>query len=155
MTFGSYLKILIDVVRIFTVLMTWRNQNEQLRLSEYYAVVLAVLLGAHLLVMSMNLVTVFISLELISIGSYILTGFSFSRAGAEGSHKYFLFGSTASPVMLYGFTFLYGLTGTLDFSSPDFVKPWRTINPFVYCWQHGVGRFLLQDGGCSFASMVS
>ncbi len=114
--FSTYLKILIDVAGIFTVLMTWRNQKQQ-HLSEYYALVITVVLGAHLLVMSINFVTVFISLELISISSYVLTGFSFSRAGAEGSQKYFLFGSVASAVMLYGFTFLYGLTGTLDFSS--------------------------------------
>jgi len=119
-SFSSYLKILIDAAGIFTVMMTWRNPKQQ-HLSEYYALVITVVLGAHLLVMSNNFVTVFISLELISISSYVLTGFSFSRAGAEGSQKYFLFGSVASAVMLYGFTFLYGLTGTLDFSSPAFV----------------------------------
>ncbi|HET6541821.1 MAG TPA: NADH-quinone oxidoreductase subunit N [Chryseolinea sp.] len=120
-SFSAYLKILIDVGGIFTVLMTWRNQKQE-QLSEYYALLITVVLGAHLLVMSTNFVTVFIALELISISSYVLTGFSFSRAGAEGSQKYFLFGSVASAVMLYGFTFLYGLTGTLDFSSPDFVN---------------------------------
>ena len=69
--------------------------------------------------MSINLVSVFISLEMISISSYALTSFSFSKAGAEGSLKYFLFGSVASAVMLYGFTFFYGLTGTLNFPSPN------------------------------------
>jgi hypothetical protein len=68
------LELLFDLACVFTVLMTWRRQNEQLRLSEYYAVILAVLLGAHLLAMSLNLLMVFISLELISIGSYILAG---------------------------------------------------------------------------------
>ena len=129
--FSAYLKILIDVGGIFTVLMTWRNQKQQ-QLSEYYALVVTVVLGAHLLVMSNNFVTVFIALELISISSYVLTGFSFSRAGAEGSQKYFLFGSVASAVMLYGFTFLYGLTGTLDFSSPDFVNALLNKNSTLF-----------------------
>ncbi|HYI76459.1 MAG TPA: NADH-quinone oxidoreductase subunit N [Chryseolinea sp.] len=119
--FSAYLKILIDCAGIFTVLMTWRNSKQE-QLSEYYTLVITVSLGAHLLVMSVNFVSVFIALELISISSYVLTGFSFSKAGAEGSQKYFLFGSVASAVMLYGFTFLYGLTGTLDFSSVDFVN---------------------------------
>jgi NADH-quinone oxidoreductase subunit N len=118
--FSWYLKILIDVAGIFTVIMTWRNQKQS-HLSEYHALILAVVLGAHLLVMSMNFVMIFISLELISICSYILTGFSFSRAGAEGSQKYFLFGSIASAVMLYGVTFLYGLTGTFEFASTTFI----------------------------------
>ena len=130
-SFSAYLKILIDVAGIFTVLMTWRNQKQE-QLSEYYALVITVVLGAHLLVMSTNFVTVFIALELISISSYVLTGFSFSRAGAEGSQKYFLFGSVASAVMLYGFTFLYGLTGTLDFSSPDFVNALMNKNSTLF-----------------------
>ncbi|WP_276373016.1 NADH-quinone oxidoreductase subunit N [Chryseolinea sp. H1M3-3] len=119
--FSAYLKILIDVGGLLTVLMTWRYQKQQ-HLSEYYALIVTVVLGAHLLVMSMNFVTVFIALELISISSYILTGFSFSKSGAEGSQKYFLFGSVASAVMLYGFTFLYGMTGSFEFASPVFVN---------------------------------
>ncbi len=115
--FSSYLKILIDFGTLFTILMTWRKQKEQRYLSEYYVMILAVVLGAHLLLMSMNLIMVFISLELISISSYVLAGFSFSRKGSEGSLKYFLFGSVASAVMLYGFSLFYGLTGSLDFSS--------------------------------------
>jgi NADH-quinone oxidoreductase subunit N len=142
--FGSYLKILFDVSCVFTVLMTWRRQNEQLRLCEYYAVVLAVLLGAHLLAMSMNLIMVFISLELVSIGSYILAGVSFSKKGSEGSFKYFLFGSTASAIMLYGFSFLYGFTGTLDFSSSSFADQMlgnQSILLFIACIMAMAGFF--------------
>jgi NADH-quinone oxidoreductase subunit N len=72
--------------------------------------------------MSVNLLMVFISLELISIGSYVLTGFLFDKKGTEGSLKYFLFGSSASAIMLYGFSVLYGFTGTLDFSSKEFFE---------------------------------
>ncbi|HOX84070.1 MAG TPA: NADH-quinone oxidoreductase subunit N [Chryseolinea sp.] len=115
--FSTYLKLLMDAGTILTVLMTCRRQKEQQHLPEYYVMILAVLLGSHLLVMSKNLIMVFLSLELISISSYVLTGFSFSRKGSEGGLKYFLFGSIASAVMLYGFSLLYGLTGSLDFSS--------------------------------------
>ncbi len=119
-SFSAYLKILIDLAGIFTVIMTWRNKNLE-HASEYYALLITAILGAHLLVMSINFVTVFISLELISISSYILTGFSFSKLASEGSQKYFIFGSVASAVMLYGFTFLFGLSGTLNFTSAAFV----------------------------------
>lgn len=119
--FSAYLRLLIDLSGILTVLMSWRNRSIR-NIPEYYALILTVALGAHLLVMSSNLVMVFISLELISISSYILTAFAFSPAGAEGSQKYFLFGSVASAVMLYGFTFLYGLSGTFDFTSGDFAS---------------------------------
>lgn len=127
--FSACLRVLIDAAAILTVFMSWqeftapRAVNDSARkqyLAEYYALLIAVVLGAHLLVMSVNLLMVFLSLELISIGSYILTGFSFDKKGTEGSLKYFLFGSSASAVMLYGFSILYGFTGTLDFSTGAF-----------------------------------
>jgi NADH-quinone oxidoreductase subunit N len=130
-SFSAYLKLLIDVAGMFTVLMTWRNQKQRY-LPEYYALILTVGIGAHLLVMSINLVMVFISLELISISSYVLTSFSFSAAGAEGGQKYFLFGSVASAVMLYGFTFLYGLSGTFAFASQAFVDALINTNSLLY-----------------------
>lgn len=126
--FSSFFKILFGVAAIVTTVMSMRNLElkENKFNSEYYALIIAATLGAHLLVMSMNFIMVFISLELLSISSYILAGYSFNKKGAEGSLKYFLFGSVASAIMLYGFSILYGLTGTLDFSSEDFAT--RLLN---------------------------
>ena len=88
--------------------------------SEYYALILAAILGAHLLTLTTNFIVIFLALELLSISSYVLTGYSQTKKGAEGSLKYFLFGSVASAIMLYGFSILYGLAGTLDFSTQGF-----------------------------------
>ena len=118
--FSLYLKILFEFAGLLTVLMSWKKQKDHA--SEYYALMMTVLLGSHLLVMSMNMLMAFISIELISISSYVLAGFAFTKRGAEGSLKYFLFGSVASAVMVYGFSILYGMTGTLDFSSSEFVQ---------------------------------
>lgn len=117
--FGEFLMLLVDVSVILTCLMSLRNGDGK-KLSEYYALLLAIALGSHLLLMSTNFLLIFLSLELISISSYVLAGYSFSKRGSEGSLKYFLFGSVASAIMLYGFTILYGLTGTLEFNSPQF-----------------------------------
>jgi NADH-quinone oxidoreductase subunit N len=117
--FGEFLMILVDVSVILTCLMSIR-QKEAKSISEYYALILSIALGGHLLLMSTNLVMVFLSLEIISISSYILAGYSFDKAGSEGSLKYFLFGSISSAIMLYGFSLLYGFAGTLDFESTQF-----------------------------------
>jgi len=119
--FSSYLKILIDTAAVLTVFMSWRNQLDKKYLPEYYALIFAVVLGAHLLVMSINFIMVFISLELISIPSYVLAGFLFSKKGAEASLKYFLYGSVMSAIMLYGLSILYGMAGTLAFTSQEFL----------------------------------
>jgi NADH-quinone oxidoreductase subunit N len=118
--FAAYLKLLFHGAGLLSVLMTWRSQEDQKHISEYYALMTAVILGAQLLVMSVNFVMIFLSLELISICSYVLAGFSFSKQGTEGSLKYFLFGAVASAIMLYGLSIFYGLTGTLDYSSKEF-----------------------------------
>ena len=117
--FGDFLMVLVDISVVLTCLMSL-SDSEKIHRSEYYALLLAIALGAHLLLMSTNLVMVFLSLELISISSYVLAGYSFDKAGSEGSLKYFLFGSIASAVMLYGFSLIYGFTGTLDFTSARF-----------------------------------
>lgn len=122
--FAVYLKLLMDLSGILTCLMSARKTKEFA--PEYFTLLIAGVLGGHLLVMSTNFLMIFLSLELISISSYVLAGYSFTKAGSEGSLKYFLFGSVASAVMLYGFTILYGFTGTIDFSSSAFVEQLMT-----------------------------
>jgi len=120
--FSSFFKILFGIAGVFTVFMSMRNNElkENKFTSEYYALLTSAVLGAHMLVMSLNFIMVFLSLELLSISSYVLAGYSLTKKGAEGSLKYFLFGSVASAVMLYGFSVLFGLSGSLDFSSQGF-----------------------------------
>ena len=123
--FGDFLMLLVDFSIVLTCMMSLTTPKQQYH-SEYYVLVLAIALGSHLLLMSTNLVMVFLSLELISISSYILAGFSFDKSGGEGSLKYFLFGSIASAIMLYGFSLLYGFTGTLDFTAQVFFDRLQT-----------------------------
>src|SRR5258706_10397706 len=117
--YSSYFKLLADAGGLITMIMTDRNRLQIP--AEYFILVMAVVVGAHLLVMSMNFIMVIISMELLSLSSYALAGWSFTKTGAEGSLKYFLFGSVATASMLYGMSLLYGLAGTLDFSSEKFV----------------------------------
>jgi len=121
-SFGAYIRVLLDVATLFTIWMSWANSRLTTRLSEYFVVLTGTLLGAHFLSMSVNFIAIFISLELVSLGSYVLTGYLFDRRAAEGSFKYFVFGSVASAVMLYGFTVLYGLSGSLSFNNAQFTS---------------------------------
>lgn len=116
--FSACFRLLADCGGLITILIT--RQNQVKKPAEYFLLILSIVLGAHLLVMSMNFIMVVLSLELISLSSYALAGWSFSRNGAEGSLKYFLFGSVATAVMIYGMSLIFGLSGTLDFSSQKF-----------------------------------
>ncbi|RYF77147.1 MAG: NADH-quinone oxidoreductase subunit N, partial [Cytophagaceae bacterium] len=104
----------------------WQGGNEQEAIAkrqlptEWYAVLMALVLGLFLLSMAVNLLSIYLSLELVSISSYLLTGLVGDRKASEGGLKYLLFGAVSSAVMLYGMSLLYGLTGTLDITSTVF-----------------------------------
>lgn len=115
--FSSFFKILIFSGGILTIFMRLDHKEN---LAEYYTLLHAIILGSCLLVMSTHFIMVVLSLELISLSSYLLAGFGFDKKGAEGSLKYFLFGTIATACMIYGMSIVYGLAGTLDFSSREF-----------------------------------
>lgn len=74
-------------------------------------------LGTGLILMgsASNLLMIFISIEFVSITSYVFAGFQkYDQRSNEASLKYLLFGSVASGVMLYGMSLLLGLTGTME-----------------------------------------
>ncbi len=87
---------------------------------EYNAVLLGLVLGAMLLSMSVHLLMIYLSIEMLSISAYVLTHFNFDQRSSEASIKYALYGGVASALMLYGMSLLYGLTGTLDITSAVF-----------------------------------
>jgi NADH-quinone oxidoreductase subunit N len=82
---------------------------------EFYALLLAATLAMTVAVGANNLVLIYLGLEFLSITSYVLAGFlRADRRSNEAAMKYFLYGSTASAIMLYGFSLLYGIAGTTD-----------------------------------------
>ena len=81
--------------------------------AEYFVLLLLATAGMTLLAASADLLMVFISLELLSLALYLLTGFSVRRvASSEASMKYFLLGAFSSAFFLYGVAFAYGAAGT-------------------------------------------
>lgn len=86
---------------------------------EWYSLLAVLVLAANLLVLSASWLTLYLSLELLSLTSYILVAFRFDRRAAEGSLKYLLMGGLSSAVMLYGISWVYGLAGHLSFSGLD------------------------------------
>ncbi len=84
---------------------------------EFNAILIATVAGLNLLTMSTHLLTIYLCLELISISSYLLVAVSPYKKAAEGGLKYLLFGAASSAVMLYGISFIYGLTSTLDITN--------------------------------------
>ncbi len=82
---------------------------------EFYSLLLFATLGAMMVAAAGDALMIFIGLETMSIGAYALTAFRrTSPRSAEGALKYFLLGSFAAALLLYGFALLYGATGHTD-----------------------------------------
>lgn len=82
---------------------------------EFYLLLLAATLGMSLMASSANLIMLYVAIETTSIPLYILAGFLVhDRKSTESGFKYFLFGAMTSTIMLYGFSLLYGFSGTTD-----------------------------------------
>ena len=83
--------------------------------AEYYFLLLVILLGMFLMASSINLLMVYLAIELVSIPSYILAGMSKNnKSSNEASLKYVIFGSFASGLMLFGLSWLYGISGSTN-----------------------------------------
>jgi NADH-quinone oxidoreductase subunit N len=103
------------ILTSFFVLLAAPGSKELSRkhLGEFYALLLGVTLAMLLLSSSVDLLMLYLSLEMVSVGSYIMVGYvKNDRQSNEASLKYLLFGAVATGSMLYGMTILYGLTGT-------------------------------------------
>ena len=83
--------------------------------AEFYTLSLFALLGVMLLISANSLVTIYLGLELTSLSTYALVAFDReSKRGSEAAMKYFVLGSMASGMLLYGMSMIYGATGSLD-----------------------------------------
>jgi NADH-quinone oxidoreductase subunit N len=92
-------------------------RNKSFNRGEYYALLIFATLAITLVAMSTDLITIYLSLEFLSLCSYVLAAYLKSdRKSSEAGIKYFLFGAVASAVMLYGMSMLYGITGTTSLS---------------------------------------
>lgn len=90
-------------------------RNRRFHRGEYYALLIFATLAISSLAASTDLIMIYLSLEFLSITSYVLAGYlKDDPKSNEAAVKYFLFGSIAAAIMIYGMSVLYGMTGTTN-----------------------------------------
>lgn len=115
---GHFLKI-ASYIAVAITLIYGREYAEKREImsggGEFYTLTLFALLGQMVLISAGNLLTVFLGLELMSFALYALIALRRENIKAtESAMKYFILGSLASGILLYGLSMIYGATGTLD-----------------------------------------
>ena len=117
-SFAFFFKLIILVSAVLIVVFSLSSaelNSPGRRLGEYYALLIALTLGMMLMAGASNLLMMYLALELSSITSYILTGYTReAQDSSESSLKYVIYGALSSGLMLYGISIIYGMTGSLD-----------------------------------------
>lgn len=115
-SFAMFFKIIISIATAATILFSIRSDElDPGTKGEYYALLLAVTLGMFLMTSSTHLLMIYLSIEMVSLASYILAGFlTHSPRSSEAAFKYITYGAVASGTMLFGISLLFGMTGTGD-----------------------------------------
>jgi NADH-quinone oxidoreductase subunit N len=113
-----FLSFVLLSAALFTVMLSASYVDRlegRMPIGEFYVVLAFSTLGALLVSSAGNLVMVFVGIELASLATYVLTSFAKQRSTSlEGGLKYFLLGIFASAILIYGMTWIYGITGSTD-----------------------------------------
>jgi NADH-quinone oxidoreductase subunit N len=112
--YAIFFNVLICGIGLLTILISSGTaERDDLPTGEYYALLLFSLVGMMLMGSTRDLLLIFIALEIMSIGVYVLTGIKrASEPGAEAAFKYFVLGAFSSAFFLYGIALVYAVTGT-------------------------------------------
>ena len=117
--FAVFFKILLGLSLIAGILMSLTSREIAGRPNEgeYYTLLTASGLGMLLMASAGNLLMAYLALEFVSLTSYVLTGFlRHNRRSGEAALKYLIYGGVASGAMIYGMSWIFGLSGSMDYA---------------------------------------
>ncbi|MBI2822426.1 MAG: NADH-quinone oxidoreductase subunit N [Acidobacteria bacterium] len=115
-SFSLFFQLIVLIAAALTILMSYRYLDvEGQQHGEYYALILFATSGMTFMVAALDLVTIFVGLELMSVSVYVLVGLLRSDPRSnEAALKYFLLGAFSTGVLLYGMSLLYGISGSTN-----------------------------------------
>jgi NADH-quinone oxidoreductase subunit N len=117
--YALFFKVLFAANLALVALLSVRHLDaERVRPAEYYSLLLLASTGMMLIASAAEFLVLYLGLELMSLCAYVLVGITRDKpASNEAGMKYFLLGSFASVLLLYGISLIYGVTGATDFAT--------------------------------------
>ena len=115
--FSTFFKLLIILATIFvSVVSLYSNELRDYRKGEYFYLLGIITFGLFMMVSSIDLIMVYVSIEIVSIMSFVLAGYLKKNTRSnEAALKYVVYGAFSSGIMLFGLSYIYGLTGSTNF----------------------------------------
>ncbi|OGU58671.1 MAG: hypothetical protein A2X64_09220 [Ignavibacteria bacterium GWF2_33_9] len=114
-TFFKFLTLLTTLLIVIMSMSYKELYKDNRKVGEYYSMLMGMTFGMFVLASAVNLITIYLAIEILSLSSYVLAGYTKEiRKSSEASLKYVIYGSLSSGFMVYGMSLLYGATMTLD-----------------------------------------
>ena len=115
--FSSFMKIVIIISTLLVIAASWANKElENYRKGEYFTIMGIMVLGLFLMTSSVDIIMLYVSIEVVSIMSFILAAYlKLDTRSNEAGLKYVIYGAFSSGVMLFGLSIVYGLTGSTSY----------------------------------------
>jgi NADH-quinone oxidoreductase subunit N len=117
--YATFFKLLFAANLALVALLSVRHfDREGVRPGEYHALLVLATTGMMLTASALDFLMLYLALELMSLAAYVLVGITRDKGVSnEAAMKYFLLGSFASALLLYGISLVYGVTGATDFAA--------------------------------------
>jgi len=133
--FGAFFKVIILLGSLIVIVFSMFSKEIQSivdRQGEYYSLLFGMILGMLLLISASDFVLIYLSLELLSLSSYVLSGITKLRdRNSEAALKYIIYGGVSSGLMLFGISILFGLTGNTNLYDINCAIQGLNISPVV------------------------
>ena len=111
-----FTRVIVCLAALVSIPLGWMYlEDRRVHRAEYYPLIIFAAVGMNLLASAADLIMVFIAIEVLSLGLYVLSGFATrDLTSQESAFKYFLLGSFSSAILLYGIALTYGVTGSTN-----------------------------------------
>lgn len=132
---GHFFKYIFGAAGLLAIILSARSPEvERVDQPSYYTLIVALTLGMMLLATANHLLMIYLALEMVSVLSYILSGYVRGvRRSSEAALKYVIYGGVASGIMAYGISILYGMTGTMSLAAiAEFLRTHAVSRPLLF-----------------------
>ncbi len=115
--FASFFKLIVILATIFVSIVSLQSgELNEYRKGEYFTLLGIIVFGLFLMVSTVDLIMVYLSIEIVSIMSFVLAGYLKQNTRSnEAGLKYVVYGAFSSGIMLFGLSYIYGLTGSTNY----------------------------------------
>jgi NADH-quinone oxidoreductase subunit N len=146
---SQFFKLTFLLVSLLVVIASIKEFEEHSNQDEYYTLILLGTVGMMIVASAVDIVTMFIGFELASLSTYVLAGFNKNEPkNIEAAVKYFIIGAVSSTILLFGLSYLYGLSGGL--TNIDELANFFSMNTELLISPMGIMALVMITAGFGF-----